>query len=77
MSHDDANQHHPVHDREASPNVQLQEVRARVATLCQRIKASRNPDDIRSVQEQLGRVGKLLGRNREHPRTHKQEVNRG
>jgi hypothetical protein len=42
---------------------QLDGIRARVAVLCRRIKESRDPDAIREVQNELNRVGQVLGTN--------------
>lgn len=65
----DENQQCVVHDDEADAAGQLETVRARVATLCQRIKASRDPDAIREVQNELNRVGTLLVRKHAQART--------
>lgn len=62
MPNDNANQNHLGDRSSVRHNTQLQQVRSRVATLCQRIKAGKDPDAIREVQEQLGRVGALMGR---------------
>ena len=62
MSNDDNHQNCPVARREGNQNEQLQQVRQRVATLCQRIKADKDPEAIREVQEQLGRVGRIMRR---------------
>ena len=71
MPSDNTTQNH-LGDRGADrPNTQLQQVRSRVATLCQRIKASKDPDAIREVQEQLGRVGQLMNP-RAQPRRRRQ-----
>lgn len=70
------------HDRqspscETDPRPQLEDVRARVAALCQRIKASKDPDAIREVHEQLGQVGNLLGRKRARTRKRKRRFGHG
>lgn len=62
MPSDNTTQNHLGHRSTVRQNTQLQQVRSRVALLCQRIKASKDPDAIREVQEQLGRVGELMGR---------------
>lgn len=43
---------------------QLDRIRARVAVLCWRIKESRDPDAVREVQNELNRVGQVLGKHR-------------
>jgi hypothetical protein len=48
---------------DASPEGQLDGIRARVAVLCQRIKERRDPEAIRAVQTELSRVGQVLGKN--------------
>lgn len=58
-------------------NTQLQQMRERVATLCQRIKADKDPDAIREVQEQLARVGRIMGRRRPRSRKRKRGDGRG
>lgn len=62
MPSNEKSQKHAVQRSEADPPGPLKAVRARVATLCQRIKSSRDPEAIREVQNELSRVGKLLGR---------------